>query len=463
MMIGIWLMQACKVNEDNLQVKSQQLPENYPVADTDGTGQPSQWKEYFKDPALLALIDTALINNYDRLQMLQRIEMSHADLIAAKGNLAPTVDAVVNGSAQHMAEYSADWAGNEGAVYADGSPMRRTIPDYFLGFEAAWEADIRGKLRNEKKAAFSRYLSSVEGTHFVTTNLVAEVAYEYYQLLALDQELEFVEKMLANQEEALEVIQYNMEAGKANQLAVQQFEAQVISSKAQTRRTAQRILETENRLNYLLGRFPQEISRSSDYVLLADSLAVGSPNDLLKNRPDIREAELMLEASKFDTKAAKAAFYPSLSIGAGVGFQAFNPEFLFRSPTSIAYGLVGQLAAPLINRSAIKAQFEFAKANQVDAIYNYQETVLNGYMEVYNQLTNLQNLQEVVVLKNAQSATLEASIETSKELYRTGKASYLEVLVAQENTLSTQMELIDVQLQEMLTKVNLYRALGGGW
>ena len=171
----------------------------------------------------------------------------------------------------------------------------------------------------------------------------------------------------------------------------------------------------------------------------------------------------MLEASKFDTKAAKAAFYPSLSIGAGVGFQAFNPEFLFRSPTSIAYGLVGQLAAPLINRSAIKAQFEFAKANQVDAIYNYQETVLNGYMEVYNQLTNLQNLQEVVVLKNAQSATLEASIETSKELYRTGKASYLEVLVAQENTLSTQMELIDVQLQEMLTKVNLYRALGGGW
>lgn len=181
------------------------------------------------------------------------------------------------------------------------------------------------------------------------------------------------------------------------------------------------------------------------------------------NRPDIREAEFQIEASKFNLKAAKAAFYPNFNITASFGFQAFNPEFLFSSPASIAYSVMGTLVAPIINRNALKARFSTAKANQLTAMYNYQKTVLNAYVEVANQLSNIQNLQQITALKKQQSEVLQQSVTTANELYKYARASYLEVLIAQQNALQSNLELINVTKQQRLSTIIIYKALGGGW
>jgi outer membrane protein, multidrug efflux system len=183
----------------------------------------------------------------------------------------------------------------------------------------------------------------------------------------------------------------------------------------------------------------------------------------LANRPDVREAEHQIEASQFDLKAAKAAFYPNFNITASFGFQAFDPEFLFSSPASIAYSVMGTLVAPIINMKALEAGLNTAKATQLTAMYNYQKTVLNAYVEVANQLTTIQNLQQVNTLKKQQNEVLQQFVATANELYKYARASYLEVLIAQQSALKTKFELITVTKQQRLATINIYKALGGGW
>ncbi|MDO9142389.1 MAG: TolC family protein, partial [Methylobacter sp.] len=210
---------------------------------------------------------------------------------------------------------------------------------------------------------------------------------------------------------------------------------------------------------------PQPIERAKNVFFngVPQQISAGVPSQLLENRPDVRAAEFQIEASKFDLKAAKAAFFPNFNITASFGFQAFNPEFLFMSPASIAYSVMGTLVAPLINMNALKAQFNTAKANQLTAMYNYQKTILNAYVEVANELSNIQNLQQVNTLKKQQSEVLEQSVDTSKELYKYARASYLEVLLAQQSALQSNIELIHVAKQQRISTINIYKALGGGW
>jgi outer membrane protein TolC len=183
----------------------------------------------------------------------------------------------------------------------------------------------------------------------------------------------------------------------------------------------------------------------------------------LTNRPDIKEAEFRLLATKFELDAAKAAFFPSLTITAGVGYQAFNPRFLFSTPRSIMYNALGGLMMPVINRRAIKAQFNMAKANQLSAMYQYQKSILNGFMEVSTELSNIEQLEQICQLKKEQNDILKLSVETSFTLYRTARASYLEVLLAQQNSLNAKIEMIDLERRKMIATIKLYKSLGGGW
>ena len=462
--IGV-LVISCKSLDTNLKIAENRLPEHFLKNDTSSLKQ-LNWRDYFSDPLLIALIDTALARNFNLQVSLQRIERARASVRFAKGQQLPVVDGVTSFSQSGFGENSADWAGNEGGTFADGTTLNRTaVPDYYVGMQASWEADVWGRLKNQKLAALANYLASVEGTQFVVTNLIAEIIGNYYDLLALDSELEIIRETLQKQEEALEVVKANKEVGRASALAVQQFQAQLLDTRALERSTRQLVAQTENRINFLLGRYPQPILRSGNLneFSMPAPINSGIPSDLLENRADIREAKQLVEASKFDLQAAKAAFYPSLTINAGVGLQAFKPEYLVEGPASLAYGFLGQLAAPLINRNAIKAQFQEAKANQLEAMYQYQQTVLNGYIEVYNELIYLDNQQEIVRYSTEENEVLQTSVETSYELYRSGKASYLEVLIAQQNALETQIELIRDRRGLQLGLVNLYRALGGGW
>ncbi|MDO6603460.1 TolC family protein [Arenibacter palladensis] len=456
---------SCKTLNTDLSTPEREAPTSFSKTSTDTTSIAKiNWKDYFADEHLISLIDTALVNNHDLQMALQRIEIARSGVRFSSGELFPKIDGNIAAGSTKYAKYTESFAGNSTTEF-EGKGIPNPVEDYFLGLTATWEVDIWGKLRNSRKAAISNYLASIEGNRFVMSNLIAATAIAYYDLLALDNELETLEQTIKMQHEALEVVQLQKEVGQANELAVQQFQAQLLNTQALKKNTLQQIVETENRVNFLLGRYPQPIERTKEKLFreVPQQIAFGVPSQLLLNRPDIREAEFQVQASKFDLKAAKAAFFPSFNIGAALGFQAFNLKYLFKSPASIGYAASGGLIAPLVNRNALKAEFNTAKANQLTVMYNYQKTILNGYVEVANELSNIQQLRDIISLKSQENEVLENAIVASKEFYRMAKANYLEVLMAQQNSLQTKLELIDVNKQQQIATVNIYKVLGGGW
>lgn len=466
LMFLLLTISSCKTLNTNLAVSERKLPAsfNMPLADTNNVAK-MNWRSYFADTTLVMLIDTALANNFDLLIALQRIEVARSGVKFSTGNLLPIISGKGAVGRTDYAQYTQEYAGNITTYYDGNKIVPNPLNDFYLGLLASWEIDIWGKLRNQRKAAISNYLASLEGKNFVVSNLVADIAIAYYELLALDNELEIVRQTIQKQQEALETIKLQKEVGRANELAVQQFHAQLLNSQVLEKETLQQITKAENKINFLSGRFTQTIVRKKEVLFqeIPPQIAVGVPSQLLSFRPDIREAERQVQASKFDLKSAKASFFPNINISAALGFQAFNPVFLFSSPASIGSSVFGGLVAPLINMNALKAQFNTAKANQLAAMYNYQKTILNGYVEVSNELSTIQNLKEINALKKQQSQVLENSVETSTELYKTVKANYLEVLLAQQNSLQTKLELIEVQKRQQIATVNIYKALGGGW
>jgi outer membrane protein TolC len=221
----------------------------------------------------------------------------------------------------------------------------------------------------------------------------------------------------------------------------------------------------ENRINFLVGRFPQPVERDpKDFdVALPTSLAAGIPSKLLENRPDVRQAELELEASKVDVAIARAGFYPSLSIDAGVGYRAFNPSHLVATPESLVYNLMGNLTAPLLNRQGIEAQYRSANARQILAVLRYERTLLQAFTDVVNQLAVAKNLAGSYELQSKQVDALARSVEVSNLLFQSARADYMEVLLTRRDSLEAQVSLIETKKLQLQALVSLYQALGGGW
>lgn len=462
----LMLVSGCKTLSTKVSIREKKIPESYNSNITDSTNIAAiNWREYFADTLMLKLIDTALVENPDLQIALQRIEIARAGKRKTTGAMLPQLGLNINGGIRKFGLYTMDGAGNISTYITPGQIVPIHLPDMYLGVQASWEIDIWGKLRNQRKSAVASYLASIEGVNFVISNLVTDIAIAYYELVALDNELEIIQQFIRKQQEALDVVKAKKEAARVNELAVQQFQAQLLNTQAMEKKVLQEITETENKINFLLGRFPQTIERKKEVLFhkIPQQFSAGIPSQLLSNRPDIRAAEFQVQSAKFDLKAAKAAFFPNINIAAGLGFNAFNPEFLFSAPASMAYSAIGSLVAPLLNLSNLKAHFSTAKANQISAMYNYQKTILNGFVEVANELSNIENLQQINSLKKQQNEVLAGSVETSTELYKTAKANYLEVLLAQQNSLQTQLELVNTNKRLRISFVNIYKTLGGGW
>jgi len=464
LIIGI-TYSGCRTPETIIKKEKKTLPQSFENAKDSTNSADIKWKDFFADKNLVSLVDTALKNNFDVLMTLQKIEVARNDLQFTKGAMLPTVSSNFSYLQRKFGYYTMDDAGNRVTEITPGKMIPTNLPDYFVGIQTNWEIDVWGKLRTKKKAAFARYLSSIEGTNLVITNLVAEIAIAYYELIALDHELDIIRETIKLEQDALAIIKVQKDASVANDLAVKQFEAELLNSTGLEYETLQKITETENKLNFLLGRFPQKIIRekASFTSQIPTQIKSGIPSQLLKNRPDIKQAELELLATKFDIKAAKAAFYPSFNITGLLGFQAFNTSFLFTSPQSLAYSLLGSLTTPLLNRIAIKAQFENAKANQLEAVYNYQKTILNGYVEVSNEISSIKNLELIHNNKTKEVDALTKSIDISNDLFKSGRATYFEVLMVQNRSLQSKLELINTKKRQYNATVNIYKALGGGW
>ncbi|THF53460.1 efflux transporter outer membrane subunit [Flavobacterium supellecticarium] len=433
------------------------------VQDSVNTGK-MKWKEYFTDKYLVALIDTALVKNQELNITMQEIEISRNEIRARKGEYLPFIGLKGSAGFDKVARFTNIGAMEANTEIKPGKEMPEPLQDYSIGAYATWELDIWNKLHNAKKAAVSKYLASVEGKNFTVTNLIAEIANSYYELLALDNQLAIVKQNIEIQGNALEIVKLQKQAARVNELAVRRFEAQVLNTKSLQFDIQQRITETENKINFLVGRFPQPVERSTATFsgLVPNMIHTGIPSQLLENRPDVKQAELDLVAAKLDIKVAKARFYPSLGISAGIGYQAFNPSYLIK-PESLLYSLAGDLAAPLINRNAIKAAYYTANAKQIQAVYNYERTLLNAYIEVANQLAKISNTEKTFDLKSKQVEALNQSIEISNDLFSSARADYMEVLMTQRDALESKFDLIETKMKQMNAMVNIYRALGGGW
>ncbi|UGU15301.1 TolC family protein [Sinomicrobium kalidii] len=424
-----------------------------------------KWQDYFTDPYLDTLIDTALKNNQELNITLQELEIARNEVRARKGEYLPFIGLKGAAGVDKKARYTSRGASEATTDIRPGEEMPEPLQDYLVGAYASWEVDIWGKLHNAKKAAISRYLSTVEGKNFVVTNLIAEIANSYYELLALDNQLDIVKQNIAIQTNALKIVRIQKEAARVNELAVRKFEAEVLHTRSLQYDIRQKITETENRINFLVGRYPQHVRRDPDAFdnLIPDDIHSGLPSQLLENRPDVKQAELELAAAKLDIKVAKARFYPSLGISANIGYRAFNPKYLLNTPESLLYSLTGDLTAPLINRNAIKAAYYNANAKQIQAVYNYERTILNAYIEVANQLSKIGNLEKSYTLKSKEVDALTASIAISNILFKSARADYMEVLLTQRDALESRFELVETKMQQMNAMVNMYRALGGGW
>ena len=466
--IGLLLLVAfasCKVPALQQQTDLKPIPAAYNQPTDTSNSADIKWKNFFSDPNLVALIDTALKNNLEVLTTLQEIEVARNDVRIRKGLIYPNVTAGGALGIDKTGRYTSEGAGNASTEITPGKLVPEPLTDIFLGFRTSWEADIWSKLHNAKKAAFTRYLKSMEGKNFVVTNLVAEIANFYYELLSLDNQLDIVRETIQLQKNELEIVRVQKQAAAATELAVKQFEAQVYNSQSLEFDILQQITENENKINYLLARFPQKIDR--DTALFTSkfpmTMNTGIPSQLLNNRPDIRQAELELQAAKLDVKIARAEFYPSVGITGYLGFQAFKPKYLFTSVESLAFSLVGDVAAPIINRNAIKAEFNKANAYQLEAMYDYQKAILNGYIEVSNEMSNIKNLEQLYQLKSKEVDALTKSIDVAKDLFKSARANYLEVLISQRDALSAKLELVEARKRQFNSVTNIYKALGGGW
>lgn len=441
------------------------LPDGYgSKTDTANVAQQS-WQDYFADPHLVALIDTALKNNQELRIFSQELEIARNEVMERKGEYLPFVGLGAEAGLEKVGRYTRDGAVEESLQIREDEAFPEPLPDYMLGAYASWEIDIWHKLRNAKKSAMSRFLASAEGRKFLVTNLVSEIADTYYELLALDNQLEIIRQNIQIQTDALNVVKLQKQSARVTELAVRRFEAQVLDTRSMQFVIQQRIVETENRLNFLLGRYPEQIQRDPGLFneLSPDVIQFGLPADLLENRPDIREAELNLIAADLDIKVAKAHFYPTVDLKAGLGFQAFNPGVLLSTPESLIYSAAGGLTAPLINRNAIKAAYFTAGAKQIQAVYEYDQTVLNAYIEVVNQMSRISNLKSSYDLKARQVDALTESVDISNNLFRSARADYMEVLLTQREALESRFELVETKMQQLHAWVATYRALGGGW
>lgn len=423
------------------------------------------WRDYFTDPNLVALVDIALKNNQELNITLQEIEIARNEVRARKGEYLPFVDINAGAEVEKVGRYTSKGASEANTEIEPGTETPEPLQNYQIGVFARWEVDIWNKLHNAKKAAVARYLSTVEGRNFMVTQLVAEIANSYYELMALDNQLDIVRQNIDIQTNAFEMVKAQKEAAKVTELAVRRFQAQVLNTRSLQFNIRQQIIETENHLNFLVGRYPQTIQRNSSVfnTLIPDSIRAGIPSQLLANRPDIKQAEFNMAAAKLDVSVAKARFYPSFGISAGLGFQAFNPSHLLKTPESLLYSMAGDLVAPLVNRNAIKAAYYSANAGQIQAIYNYERTILNAYVEVANQMAKISNLKSSYDLKEQEVQALNQSVIISNDLFISARADYMEVLLTQRDALDSKFELIETKMQQMHAWVNIYQALGGGW
>ena len=450
---------ACKTPQATMPKDT--LKDSLPTLSKDSSVTISPaWREFFQDPMLQKLIETALQNNQDLKITLQELAIAKSAITAKQAALLPSVTANIGAGVSKVGRYTAEGAGNVGTEITPGHNIPTVIPDLSPSLQVDWTIDLWNKLNSGKKAAVERYLASEAGQRAIKSQLVADVAENYYLLLALDYKLSVMQQYISLQKDAVRIAQIQKEADADTQLAVEKFEAELAKAQADEFLLRQSIVETENNLNLLLGRFPQTIQRTKvDFLQLPmPTTAHSLSTQLLLQRPDVIQAEHQLKAAKWDVETARKEFLPSFNISAAIGLNAFNPKYLFKLPESLVFNALGGLTAPLINKKAIQANFAQADALQIEALYNYDKTLLTAFIETSTLQSKISNIKLLQQFKQKQSDALIRAVSAAQKLYLNNRATYLEVIDSERGQLDCKMELIDAKSQQLSTLIEMYSA-----
>lgn len=414
------------------------------------------WREYYSDPKLQALISEALDSNLNLRITLKRIEEARAYWRSSKASYAPTF------SASAQAQFSSP--SDNGPSSVAGTGIKKPVQNYNLGVTASWEIDIWGKLRSAKRAAYAQMLSQEATKNAVVTQLVADIADNYYRLLMLDEQLRITERTIENYTSYLETVKSLKESAQTNEVAVQQAYAQLYGAKAYVPELKASIQSVETYIGFLLGKPGYEVERADSFDINAVRLdmAVGVPAQLLRYRPDVMAAEQNLVASHYQFNVAKASMYPSLTLGGSVGIESMKIEEWF-DPKSLFWNAVGGLVSPIFNGRALRTQKEVAKLQNEESLLSFKSSILNAGMEVSNALAMCKSTTEQASEQTKQCDALSKAYEYSQMLFVRGYATYLDVLVAQTGLFNSQITLNTTYYNAISQRIELYRALGGGW
>lgn len=429
------------------------------------------WEEVFTDSHLKALIDSALRYNYDLRQAVRRIEIAQASFKERKAALLPNLDLAAEAGLKRYGFYTEEGIGNYDTNFSenlkgDEKMPEPVVPDYFVGVRASWELDLWGKLRAQKNAAFNSLLAENEARRLIQTELVTNIASAYYELLSLDAKIKVFDNNIVLNERALEITELHKDAGRATQLAVQQFKAFLANSKAERERIRQEITLLEHHINFLVGRFDTRIQRAEtgfDGQPLFRKLDVGAPLQMLARRPDIREASFQLIGAEQEVEFAQASFLPSVVLSPFIGLQSFSLDKLVDVDQSVTYGLAGGITASVFNKRKLKSQYEAYKAQYGLRFLEYEKRVLNAYGEVSSAVKTQDHIRQRERHVKEEVQALKGAVAAASELFLAGRVSYLDIITAQKDAVAAELDEVEVQKEELLNEIVIYKALGGGW
>src|SRR5580692_8270113 len=425
-------------------------PEPQPATQASSLGN-EQWWQLYQDPVLTQLIHTAIAQNYDVRIAAARVLEAQAQVGITRSYQLPS------------ANVGAD-------VFSEQNPKdTRLFPAYQvnggeLSLSVIWNLDFWGKWRRQTEAARAQLLATEWGQRAVISSLVANVATDYFQLRALDSELDISKRTLASRQQSLQLTQTLESHGGASDLDVSQSEQLVYTASEAIPDLERQIEQQENVLSILLGENPRSIPRGRAITEqpLLDSIPAGLPSELLERRPDVREAEQNIVAANAQIGVAKAAFFPSISL-TGMGGLESNALNQFISAPSQTWNAAFSVSQPLFEGGRLRSGLRLARAQWQESVLSYQQTVQDALEQVSNSLVGYQKFRDFRGQQELLTQAAQRSDDLSLVLYKQGGASYLQVLTSETNYFAAELNLVQAQLNERLALVQIYEALGGGW
>ena len=442
-----------KYQRPNLNLPGQYRNVKEVIAQTQDTLM-HQPRSFFKNTILMQLLDSAFLKNSDLLLAVQNIALAEKTLSMVKLNYLPELNAQMNGTYNKVSK-------NSLAGQIDG---RRENKDFNLSAVLSWDIDIWGKIKNEKKEALANYLKTQEVRKAVQTKLVADIAKGYYNLLMLDEQLNIANKSRELSDSTLQMMKIQYQVGDANILGIRQMEAQLEGNRILVSQIEQSISLQENALSVLSGDYAGPVSRKlEDKGEFDSSPSEGYPASLLSARPDIKAAELSLQAANARVGIQQAAMYPNINISLSGGLNSLTSSNWFSVPASLFGTVAGGITQPIFNRKKLRTQYEQALIEREKEVITFRQAVLEGYAQVSDDLKNKEEIEKQYIFALNKEKVLKDNISAIRVLFTTGAANYLDIITVQSAYLEARLQTARLSMEKVVANIELYVALGGGW